>query len=134
MAGFYERTRMSLTALAGVGSGDTGILVGELAQMRWSPDIPDTGQIGTLSLALVPEAGDTGSGWQFYSETLNFGAGFTRAPRQPAHGPDGSPNFLDTGHTVNVPIVGWLDRLRVKLVPTDSGVVIGGTLYTWCGR
>jgi hypothetical protein len=131
---FYERMNMPLTALGGVGSGDTGALLGELAQMRWSPDVQDTGQVATLSLSLVPKAGDTGSGWVVYSETLNFGAGFTRAPRQAQHGADGAPDPADTGAAFGVPIVGWLDGLRVKLTPADTGVVISGNLYLWAGR
>jgi hypothetical protein len=78
--------------------------------------------------------GDTGSGWVFYSETRNFGAGFTRAPRQPQHGADGAPDPADTGAAFGVPVVGWLDRLRLKLAPADTGVVINGTLYGWMGR
>ena len=94
---YYQRTNFPLIVFGGQAKGDTGFLVGALEQLRWSPAANDTGQVGTLSLAVVPEAGDTGSGWEFYGETRNFGAGFTRAPRQPQHGFDGAPDPADTG-------------------------------------
>jgi hypothetical protein len=131
---FYQRTNFPLTVIGGTGSGDSGLLVGELSQLRWTPDTPDTGQAGSLAIVLVPGE-DTGSGWTVFEESVaNFGAGFSRVPRQPQHRPDGSPDLTDTGNPTLAPVVGGLDKLRVRLEPADTGVVISGTLLLWCGR
>jgi hypothetical protein len=129
----YQRLRFRLAASGGAAGGDTGRLTGALAQIRWSPAAADTGQIGTLALSLLPQEGDSGGpGWTFYSESgVNLGAAFTRSPRQPQHGPDGAPDPADTGAAFGVPIVGANDRLRAKITPADTGVVVTGSLYAW---
>ncbi len=132
-----QRHRFSIktdTGVAGdVTHGDTGpSFFGEIMQMRWSPQdtgVADTG--GDLQVGLYPELpGDTGLGFLIVDETDVMGLGFTRAPRQPGHAPDGT----DTGVDEYFPYVAAGDRLRVKVTAgrtlADSGQT-DGTLYVW---
>ena len=126
----YTRTRLLISGINGGNvKGDTGILYGRLEQFRWYPTALDTGTTGTLALAVLPGApgaADTGPGFTaFEVGSLNFGAGFTRAPRQKIYFSDGT---LDTGAAY---VVGAGDRLRAKVTPGDTGMVIDGALYVW---
>ena len=128
----YHRKRLHASITGGVASGDTGILDGAVQQMRWYPDTVDTGQVGTIVLSVLPEASDSGSGWDVFSQaSLNLGVGRTWAIRQPQHGSDGLPDPADTGAAFGVPIVGAFDKLRMKVTPADTGNVIAGDLYVW---
>jgi hypothetical protein len=97
--------------------------MGSIVQMRWAPETGDTG--GDLLIALLPKANDTGGGWVFYDDNDCLGAGFTKVPLQPGHGPDGTDTGVDQYH----PIVAAGDRLRIKVTPGGSAVV--GDLYIW---
>lgn len=100
---------------------------GAVHQMHWNPDVGDTG--GDLTVSLLPKSGDTGDGFQIYSEVDCLGSDFTRAPRQAQHGPDGSIDPADTGAAFGVPVVAAGDRLQVKVTPGGSSV--SGRLYVW---
>lgn len=128
-----NRQVFSISASGGVTGGDTGRLEGGLLQFRWYPDAVDTGQSGTLALALFPIMADTGSGWTIYSEAgVNLGVGFNRAPRQATHDANGAVDQTDTGTpAAPTPIVGSGDRLSARIAPTDTGNVIAGKLYVW---
>lgn len=104
---------------------------GEIAQLRWV-HAADTGQVATIQVSVLPDEDDTGLGWDIYSRaSANIATQFTAAPRQPMHGVDGNPDPADTGSQFGVPILLHGDRLRVLVVPVDTGVVIDGDLYVW---
>lgn len=96
---------------------------GEIRQARWVPAIGDTG--ADLNLSLLPDAEDTGLGWQFASYADSLGLQFTKAPRQAQHGLTGAADTGDAG----VPIVAAGDRLKVEVVP--GGAAVAGRLYVW---
>src|SRR3990167_24004 len=129
----HNRIRLAISGVsAGATEGDTGLLWGRVEQFRWYPTTVDTGQSGTITLAVLPDMADTGVGWSFFSQaSVNLGVGQTRAPTQPQHGSDGVADPADTGAAFGVPIVGANDRLRVKIIPGDTGMVIAGNLYVW---
>ena len=127
------RQRFGFSVSGGTVITDTGpTMFGEIAQMRWYHGA-DTGQPGTLEVAAVLDPADTGQDWVIYSAAVaNFGAPFTKALRQPQHGSDGAADPADTGAQFGVPIALAGERLRVKITPTDTGVVISnGKLYVW---
>ena len=127
-----QRQRFPISTSGGVTKGDTGRLAGIVQQMSWAPTTADTGQPATVQLAILPDDADTGKGWLFYSAAAHqMGAVFVRSPRQPQHGSDGAADQSDTGAAFGVPVVGANDRMRVKVVPGDTGVVIAGALYVW---
>lgn|SRR3990167_1510085 len=129
----YSRTMLRIRdVIGGATKGDTGILAGAVQQFRWYPTTVDTGQVATLVLSVLPDQSDTGRGWNFYSQaSINLGAGLTKAPRQAMHGSDGAADPADTGAAFGVPVVGASDRLRCKVIPADTGVVVDGDLYVW---
>ena len=118
-----QRQALKINTGSGTG-GDTGpAFMGGIVQMRWVPSTADTG--GDLSLALIPTAGDTSGGWEFYNDNDCLGTAFTKVPMQPAHDAGG----LDTGVDQYVAIVGSNERIRAKVTPGGAAVV--GTLYIW---
>ena len=127
-----RKITVPVNSTGGTTIGDTGFLSGALHQLLWSPVTPDTGQSAAVSVALIPtRSGDTGTGFNIYAETLNMGAVARRAPRLPAH--DASGNVLDTGGDESVPAFGDNDRLRFKIIPGDTGMVLLGSLHCWVG-
>lgn len=115
------RQRFRLSTSGGVTVSDSGNLAGSLEQIRWSPDTNDTGQVAALEIALLPDTDDTGLGWNVHRQAaINLGVGFTEGILS-----------SDTGSLSVVAIVGANDRLRVRAVPADTGVVLAGTLYAW---
>lgn len=126
-----RRHTLNLSASGGAAGGDTGpSFHGEVSQVRWIPDTDDTGQSGTLSLSLLMEKeGDTGLGFVVYSEaSLNLGTDVLRYPRQPVVFSTGAGNSGDTGY---VPVIAAGERLRGKVTPGDTGMVIAGRLIVW---
>lgn len=110
--------------------GDTGpVISGEIAQVRWSPTVVDTG--ADLLMALLPRTGDTGDGFVFVNDNDCLGADFVRVPRQPTHDLSGAADVTDTGTpAAPAPIVGaGGDRIRVKVTP--GGAACAGRLYVW---
>ena len=102
---------------------------GQIKQLRWH-HAADTGQVASIELSVLPDENDTGIGWQAYSRaSANVATQFVVALRQPEHGSDG---VADTG-VAGVPIALAGDRLRVKVVPADTGVVVDAKLYIWHG-
>jgi hypothetical protein len=127
-----QRHIFRLASTGGTRVGDTGRLAGAIQQMRWHPNTTDTGQPSAFTLSILPDGTDSGPGWVFYSQAaVNLGAAFTKAPRQPMHGSDGNVDPADTGSQSGVEVVGANDRLRVKISPADTGVVVDGRLYVW---
>lgn len=126
----YTRIRLRISGINGGNKkGDTGILYGRVEQFRWYPTDLDTGTTGTIALAVLPSTpgnADTGPGFTvFEAASLNLGAGLTRSPRRHVYFEDGT---LDTGPAY---VVGAGDRLRAKITPGDTGMVIDGALYVW---
>lgn len=94
---------------------------GSVEQYRWVSVAGDTG--GTLELSLQPRQADTGDGFVFASHGLT--PQFTKAPRQPLHGADGSQ--LDTGADLSDVVVASGDRIRA----VKTGATGTGRLYVW---
>lgn len=129
-----QRQLFNLATSVGVARGDTGpSMQGAIMQLRWYPDAADTGQDATLQVGIMSIAGDTGPGWLFYNASHNLGAQFTKAPMQPQHGADGAADPSDTGAAFGIPIVAAGDRLRAKIIPADTGVIVAGRLWIWTG-
>jgi hypothetical protein len=130
----YQRMLFNINTDTG-SFGDTGPpFHGEIKQVRWNPTTADTG--ADLKLALLPRAGDTGDGFEFYNDNDVLGTNFNRVPRQVQHDADGSVALYsgaaaDTGATLTAPIVAAGDRLRVKVIP--GGAAVAGRLYIWAG-
>jgi hypothetical protein len=123
-----QRSYFPVVVTGGVAyAANTVPINGEVKQFRWH-HATDTGQVATIEVAVLPDQSDTGLGWQIYARaSANVATPFVVAPRQPAHDALG----LDTGVDEYVPIAMAGDRLRVKVTPADTGVVIDGKLYIW---
>jgi hypothetical protein len=96
-------------------------IYGELKQMRWNPDIADTG--ADLEVAVIPREGDTGDGWVAFSQADVLGSDFVKVPRQDVHDAAGAQ---DTGHA---PIFMAGDDIRVKVTP--GGAACSGRLFLY---
>jgi hypothetical protein len=130
-----NRSYFPVTVTGGVAySANTPPIHGEIKQLRWY-HVADTGQLATIELAVLPDQNDTGIGWQIYNRaSANVATPFVVAPRQSTHDLSGAPDHTDTGTpAAPAPIVLAGDRLRVKVTPADTGVVIDGKLYIWHG-
>jgi hypothetical protein len=123
----------NITVSGGVAHTDTGPPInGAILQMRWWHPA-DTGQVASIQLSALPDTADTGIGWLIYSSVAaNLGTQFTKTPRQPTHDLAGDMDG-DTGTpTAPSPWVFAGDRLKLKVTPSDTGVVLsGGRLYIW---
>jgi hypothetical protein len=124
-----NRSYFPVTVTGGVAySANTPPIHGEVRQLRWH-HAADTGQVATIELAVLPDQNDTGIGWQIYNRaSANVATPFVVHPVQPTHNAAGAG--IDTGE---MPIALAGDRLRVKVTPADTGVVIDGKLYIWHG-
>jgi hypothetical protein len=127
------RQRLDINVSGGVAFQDTGPPIsGALLQMRWHHSA-DTGQVATLQISAIVDENDTGIGWLIYSgAAANMATQFTKAPRQPTHDLAGDVDG-DTGTPASPsPYVFAGERLKVKVTPADTGVVLtGGRLYLW---
>lgn len=124
-----------ISVSGGVAHTDTGPPIhGAVLQMRWHHPA-DTGQVATIELSALPDTNDTGIGWAIYSSVAaNMATQFTKAPRQPTHDLAGDIDLSgDTGTPASpVPYVLAGERLKLKVTPADTGVVLsGGRLYVW---
>jgi hypothetical protein len=128
------RQRFDVDVAGGVVFQDTGQPVnGELMQMRWWHPA-DTGQVATLQVSVLPVTDDTGVGWLIYNgAATNLATQFVKAPRQFSHDLAGDPDQTDTGTPASPePIVLAHERLKIRVAPADTGVVLsGGRLYVW---
>lgn len=113
-------------------SATTPPIHGDIRQMRWS-HATDTGQIATMTLSLLPDADDTGIGFQIYnSGSVNQATQFTKAPRQPTHDLNGDADVTDTGTPADPsPYFCAGDHVKLVVTPADTGVVIDGKFYLW---
>ena len=113
-------------------SANTSPIDGEIKQIRWH-HATDTGQVATIEIAVLPDANDTGIGWQIYNRaSANVATPFVVAPRQPTHDVSGAIDQTDTGTPAAPGAIALAnDRLRLKVTPADTGVVIDGKLYVW---
>lgn len=117
----FQRQTFNLTAGGAATVGDTGpSFMGEILQMRWTNLSGDTG--GSIAISIHPNQNDTGDGWEIYNGGIS--PQFTKALRQPAHGPDGT----DTGVDAYVPVVAAGDRLRVRMT---AAAAKSGRLHIW---
>lgn len=97
------------------------LVVGELTHMHWdranAAADSDTGP--TITVTVLPEQGDTGPGFDIFSEVLS--ASSTRSLRLPG----------DTGASY-APVTMAGDRLKVRRAKSagDTGNT-SGTLYVW---
>jgi hypothetical protein len=124
------RQRFDVNVSGGVAFQDTGPPVnGELMQMRWW-HAADTGQVATLQVSVLPVTDDTGVGWLIYdAAAANLATQFVRATRQAVSFTTGASNSGDTGWA---PVVLASERLKIRVAPADTGVVLtGGRLYVW---
>lgn len=105
--------------------GDTGgPFTGQVDQVRWTLTDGDTG--GDVFITLWSAGStDSGEGYTFLAANTNMGADFAMVPRQPSHNRVGTQ--IDTGGHFE-PVVGVMDRLRVKVRQGDTGR-LAGTLY-----
>jgi hypothetical protein len=124
------RQRFDVNVSGGVTFQDTGPhMMGEIQQLRWWHST-DTGQVATLQVSVLPDTLDTGVGWLIYdAAAANLATQFVRATRQAVSFVTGAGNASDTGY---VPVVLAGDRLKIRVAPADTGVVLtGGRLYIW---
>ena len=115
-------------------AANTPPIFGEVKQFRWH-HAADTGQIATIELTVLPDQSDTGLGWQIYNRASgNVATPFVIAPRQPTHDVNGDIDQTDTGTPAEPePVTLAGDRIRIKVTPADTGVVIDGKGYLWHG-
>ena len=110
---------------------------GSIDQVRWIPDVQDTGpaNIGTLTLFLGAGGRpvDTGLAIIVWNEgSLVLGNDITRVPRQFTHDVSGTPDVQDTGTPASPePVYGCGDALYARFTPGDTGAIAGNLLvYT----
>jgi len=114
-----------LTDASGDFTGFTKVVQGRVVQYRYVPD-PTTPLATGADLDITGEI--TGV---VISNQDNIGtAAFTKAPRQPTHDEAGAASlYAATGEGVETPIAVAGERLKVVI--TQGGNALSGTLYIW---